>query len=168
MFTLPDNPIIKRYINLVMCRDKIYDNTHRWFYQLIDRNVLEENIFLEDDITQALYLHLLEWRAVFKGTDKTFYFYMKKLIPWFLRDYIKGEYLYKNFLSTYQSQISDNSLNIKMILSNELLLTSYERYIMFLYFIKDYSISKIAITTYQDRKTIRNTIKEIKKVINNG
>lgn len=162
METLLENnkELIERFVALVTCNDYIIDSRHKWFYsEISERQLLLLNIEAED-IRQDIIVFILE-QFKKKGSDR----YLPLSLARFVRDKLIKLIKQSNVYST-NSSVWSYPIDIRWILNEDNLpLTAYERYLLYLDCCQCYTINEISKLTYQDRSTIRKSLKTSKQIL---
>ncbi|HLX53965.1 MAG TPA: hypothetical protein VKR58_08485 [Aquella sp.] len=162
-FIKENQKLINRFIDLSMCRDRIFDSRRRWFYSLISRDILLsiQHLICEDDLRQDIYLRIIEL-AKNSNNDRALKQYLQKDIGWYLRDKLNGlvqpEIVYQAEDYDYINESKLDILDLHNILSSQD--NIYGKYLLFLFTKKCYTINQISEILYQDRSTIRKHIKK--------
>lgn len=161
--------LINRFVDLGFCTDRVYDSRHRWFYSLIDKDAIKKILpfILREDLEAHINLYIIEQLTHYKGSDEAFSAYLKKGLAWCVRDYLTPLMRYYEILEDYSPdrkvsfiQTSNVTLNWLISSSNQLL-TSYEKYIVYLWLHKCYTINEIASIVFQERSSVRDTMQHI-------
>lgn len=161
--------LIERFVSLVTCNDYNIDSKHRWFYSVLSEIDISALNISAEDIRQDIILFILEQHANYKG--KNFSSFLNLSLSWFVRD--KIIYLWKQqttidniiYPTSYTMDIY-NSVDLSWVLAQDNIpLTEYERYILYLDLYKCYTINEICGTVYQDRSTVRKSLNIAKQIL---
>ena len=165
--------LIDRLISIIFLIDFIETPLSKWIYSEISRYKISLAIqyLTEEDLRQELYLYVLELLLQSNKENP----YLDKLITYQTIQIVKRLYNYHVLLNEYSTDsIFVTQANIELpVLFNlhwvfqqdNVPLTEYERYILYLRLHKCYDISTIGSILYQDRESIRFTLKTCLKTI---
>ncbi len=169
--------LTERFVKLSLGIDTVYDSRNKWFYSLIPLETVRTaaRYTSSEDIRQDFYCFITEEAKRYKKSSKEFLDYLKIALPRFARDKLEGLYrhhCYLQLLATvpdqqvYYPNYDTFIMDLRWVLcAKNLPLNDYERYVLYLHFYKCYTINQISGITYEDRKTVRNTIYTAKETL---
>jgi hypothetical protein len=170
--------LIDRFVNLCLCKDTIYDSRYRWFYSLISKDRVSDLIsFLcADDLRSEICVYILERARKYKKTEIEFSQYLKKAIGWYIKDhllklerYYKYNYAFSQEISIDTTQqIEPITIDLNWVITNtKINLNTYDKYLLYLYCQKCYTISEIEPLVYQEKTTLSKQLNSIKRIARN-
>lgn len=171
--------LIERFVDLSLCEDKIYDTRHKWFYSLISKDRLEQIVpyISRDDIRSEIHLYLIDAASRYKKSYFDFTQYIKKSIAWHIKDHLLVIYRqYKRDTAFYKElsldikpeELSSININLNWIFTDDTIsLDTYQKYLLYLYTNKCYTIDQIQNIVYQEKTTLRKQLNSIKIIVRN-
>lgn len=171
--------LIERFVDLSLCEDTIYDTRHRWFYSLISKDKLEQIVpyLSKEDIRSEIHLYLIEAASKYKNSYFEFTQYIKKSIAWHIKDHLLSIHRIYKWDTVFYKQLATEitleelpsiNVNLNWILTdNTISLTIYEKYLLYLYTNKCYTIDQIQSIVYQEKTTLRKQLNSIKNIVRN-
>lgn len=165
--------LIDRFVNLSTCTDHVYDGRHEWFYSVIPREDISliSHIISADDIRQDLILFILEQHKNYKGKD--FNSFLNLSLGWYVRDKLLTLISHAKIIRelSYEEPVHCTidlfgTFDLRWVLSDKSLpLTDYERYLLYLDLYKCYTVNEICDIVYQDRSTLRSSLKTARDIL---
>lgn len=161
--------LIERFVSLVTCNDSIIDSKHAWFYSILSKEEVSLLNISEEDIRQDITLFILEQYKNYTGTN--FSVFLNLSLSWFVRDKILHVWKEIDILDniihpTYCVINPFELLDIRWVLAQDNIpLTEYERYLLYLDLYKCYTINEISEIVYQDRSTLRKSLNTAKQIL---
>lgn len=167
--------LIERLIDLSMCRSTHVDNRYRWFYSLIspEEAIIAGRYMGEEDLRQSLYLYIMELLNDNPSVDGNS---LKKTLVWQTVNILKSLYNYHRLTRSYadfETYIctvdKPVQLDIRWLLGKDkLLLTDYEKYLLYLRLYRCLSLEEISDITYQSISATKNSIKVAIRAMKNS
>jgi DNA-directed RNA polymerase specialized sigma24 family protein len=155
--------LIERFVSLATCTDYNIDSNYRWFYSKVSRRELFNLCIDPEDIRHDIVVFILEQKKKYKGRD--FNAFLPLSLARYVRDHLK-KLIKQSKIQSTNSYVYNYATELEWMVSKDNLpLTIYERFLLYLNLQQCYTVNEIAKFTYQDRSTVRKTLQTAKQIL---